>query len=123
MAGVALVSLQKGPAAAQADSFPGAAPILNLDAEISSFEDTLAIIDGLDLLITVDTSVAHMAGAMGKPIWVMLPFAPDFRWLLWRTDSPWYPTLRLFRHRAPRRWDVLVPEVAHALAQFVAGAA
>ena len=123
VAGVALVSLQKGPAAAQADSFPGAAPILNLDAEISSFEDTLAIIDGLDLLITVDTSVAHMAGAMGKPIWVMLPFAPDFRWLLWRTDSPWYPTLRLFRHRAPRRWDVLVPEVAHALAQFVAGAA
>ena len=121
--GVALVSLQKGPAAAQANSFAGKAPILNLDAEIKTFEDTLAIIDGLDLLITVDTSVAHMAGAMGKPTWIMLPVAPDFRWLLGRTDSPWYPTIRLFRHHAPRRWDLLVPEVAQALGQFVTGAA
>ena len=118
--GVALVSMQKGPAAAQANNFAGAAPILNLDAEINSFDDTMAIIDGLDVCITVDTSVAHIAGAMGKPIWIMLPHAPDFRWLLDRTDSPWYPSLRLFRHPAPRRWDLVVPEVAHALALFVA---
>ena len=118
--GVALVSLQKGPAAVQANDFPGAAPILNLDAEITSFDDTLAIIDGLDLLITVDTSIAHMAGAMGKPIWVMLPHSPDFRWLLGRSDSPWYPSLLLFRHPAPRRWDLLVPEVAAALQKFIA---
>jgi tetratricopeptide (TPR) repeat protein len=113
--GVALVSLQKGPGAAQADGFP----IINLDAEIQSFEDTIAIIDGLDLVLAVDTSIIHMAAAMGKPTWVMLPFAPDFRWLTDRTDSPWYPTLRLFRHPEPRRWDILVPQVAAALTEFV----
>ena len=113
--GVALVSLQKGPGAAQADGFP----IINLDAEIETFEDTLAIIDGLDLVLAVDTSIIHMAAAMGKPTWVMLPFAPDFRWLVERTDSPWYPTLRLFRHPEPRRWDILVPQVTAALAEFV----
>ncbi len=113
--GVALVSLQKGPGAVQAEGFP----ILNLDAEIQTFEDTLAIIDGLDLVLAVDTSIIHMAAAMGKPTWVMLPFAPDFRWMTERHDSPWYPTLRLFRHPAPRRWDVLVPQVAEALAEFV----
>ena len=112
--GVVLVSLQKGPGAVQAEGFP----ILNLDAEIQTFDDTLAIIDGLDLVLAVDTSIIHMAAAMGKPTWVMLPFAPDFRWLLDRTDSPWYPTLRLFRHPAPRRWDILVPQVAEALAEF-----
>ena len=113
--GVSLVSLQKGPGAAQAEGFP----ILNLDAEIQTFEDTLAIIDGLDLVLAVDTSIIHMAAAMAKPTWVMLPFAPDFRWMTERSDSPWYPTLRLFRHPAPRRWDLLVPQVAEALAEFV----
>ena len=113
--GVALVSLQKGPGAAQTKGFP----ILDLDAEIQTFEDTVAIMDGLDLVLAVDTSIIHMAAAMGKPTWVMLPFAPDFRWMTERIDSPWYPTLRLFRHPAPRRWDILVPHVTEALAEFV----
>ena len=115
MPGVALVSLQKGPGAAQTKGFP----ILDLDAEIQTFEDTVAIMDGLDLVLAVDTSIIHMAAAMGKPTWVMLPFAPDFRWMTERIDSPWYPTLRLFRHPAPRRWDILVPHVTEALAEFV----
>jgi len=114
--GIALVSLQKGPAAAQAKTWEGRATLLDLDAEIGDFEDTAAIIDGLDLLVCVDTSVGHLAGVMGKPAWIMLPFAPDWRWLLGRSDTPWYPTLRLFRAPAPKRLDAAIAEVAAALA-------
>ena len=117
--GIALVSLQKGPAAAQAKQWPGPAGLLDLDAEIGSFEDTAAIIDGLDLVVCVDTSVAHLAGVMGKPAWVLLPFAPDWRWLTERADTPWYPTLRLFRAPAPKRLDVAIAEAAAALANVV----
>ena len=70
-------------------------------------------------MVTVDTAIGHLTGAMGKPAWIMLPYAPDWRWLLGRDDSPWYPSLRLFRHPAPRRWDLLVPEVAAELRRFV----
>ncbi len=117
--GIALVSLQKGPATQQIAAYAGHAPLIDLDGEIQGFDDTMAIIDGLDLLVTVDTAIGHFAGAMGKPAWIMLPYAPDWRWLLGRTDTPWYPSLRLFRHAAPRRWDLLVPEVAAALQSFV----
>ena len=92
---------------------------MNLDAEIEDFEDTIAILDNVDLVVSVDTSVVHFAGAMGKPVWSMIPFAPDWRWLAGREDSPWYPSLRLFRHEQPRRWDLLVPRVADALRAFV----
>jgi hypothetical protein len=118
--GVAFVSLQKGPAAAQIGQFAGPAPLLNLDAQIKSFEDTAAILECLDLLICVDTSVGHIAGALGRPAWIMLPFAPDWRWLLGRSDTPWYPSLRLFRPPAPRRWDAVIAEVAASLADFAA---
>jgi hypothetical protein len=114
--GIALVSLQKGPAAAQAKAWDGTAKLLDLDAEIGSFEDTAAIIDGLDLVVCVDTSVGHVAGVMGKPAWIMLPYAPDWRWLIGRSDTPWYPTLRLFRAPAPKRLDAAVAAVAAALA-------
>ena len=71
-------------------------------------------------MLCVDTSVGHLAGAMGKPVWVMLPFAPDFRWLLKRADTPWYPSMRLFRAPGPREWPPLVAEVKAALEAFAA---
>ena len=114
--GVALVSLQKGPAAAQAKTWQGRAPLFDFEAEIDTFEDTAAILEGLDLVICVDTAVGHLAGVMGKPAWIMLPFAPDWRWLNGRADTPWYPTLRLFRAPAPKRLDAAVAAVAAALA-------
>ncbi len=114
--GVALVSLQKGPAQAQTGAYYGRAQLLNVSAEIEDFEDTAAIIAGLDLLVTVDTSVAHLAGAMGRPVWVLLPHAPDWRWLLDRADTPWYPSMRLFRQRVPRNWSMVMGEIAAALA-------
>jgi hypothetical protein len=79
--------------------------------ELNDFSDTAALIAAMDLVITVDTSVAHLAGALGKPVWILLPYSPDFRWLLERGDSPWYPTARLFRQRSIGDWDGVVAEV------------
>ena len=117
--GMALVSLQKGPAVEQIAGYKGRAPLIDLDKQITEFDDTVAILDGLDLLICVDTAVGHFAGAMGRPVWVMLPHAPDWRWLMGRRDTPWYPTMRFFRHPAPRRWDMVVPAVAGELRRFL----
>lgn len=86
--GVAVVVLQKGAAQRQVGQYYGRAPLIHLSAEVNDFADTMAIIDRLDLVITVDTSVAHLAGAMGKPVWIMLPWAAEWRWLLNRVDSP-----------------------------------
>jgi Tfp pilus assembly protein PilF len=118
---LALISLQKGPAQAQIGSYWGRAPLINLGPEIADFDDTMAILEGLDLVVTIDTAVAHLAGAMGRPVWLMLPFAPDWRWLLDRSDSPWYPSARLFRQPAPRQWEPVVTEIARRLAATVAG--
>jgi hypothetical protein len=111
----AFVSLQMGPAQAEIGNYFGAAPVINLGAEISDFADTMAILDGLDRLIAVDTSVAHLAGAMGKPVSVLLPFAPDWRWLLERNDSPWYPTMSLYRQDRPGDWAGAVAKAAAML--------
>ena len=91
--------------------------ILDVSAELGDFADTAALISALDLVISVDTSVAHLAGAVGKPTWVMLPFAPDFRWLLDREDSPWYPSMRLFRQSRAGDWDGVVARIGEALRQ------
>ena len=72
--------------------------------------------DGFDLVIAVDTSIVHLAGAMGKPVWTLLPFVPDWRWMLGRSDSPWYPTMRLFRQARAGDWGPVVAEVARELA-------
>lgn len=87
--------------------------------DLRDFSDTAAVIDLLDLVITVDTSVAHLAGAMGKPVWIMLPFNSDWRWLVDRDDSPWYPTVRLFRQHDPRSWDNVISGLEAALESFV----
>jgi ADP-heptose:LPS heptosyltransferase len=76
------------------------------------------VIETLDLVVTVDTVVAHLAGAMGKPVWIMLPYAPDWRWLLDRDDSPWYPTARLFRQPRPRDWDTVARRIADSLSSL-----
>jgi len=79
------------------------------------FAETAGIIENLDLVITVDTAVAHLAGAMGKKTWLLLPFAPDWRWQVKREDSPWYPTMRLFRQRNTGDWQEVLERVKEAL--------
>lgn len=117
VAGIALLALQKGPKTGQAGTYYGRAPLINIGAEIDDYDDTMAILDNLDLLVTVDTSVAHLAGAMGRPVWIMVPRAPDWRWLLDRPDTPWYPSVRLFRQQTVRRWDDVARSIADELAK------
>ncbi|ALG75516.1 hypothetical protein VY88_28315 [Azospirillum thiophilum] len=118
--GVSLVSIQKGPTEGQAANPPGGFPLLNLSPDIHDFADTAAIMAGLDLVVCVDTSVAHLAGALGVPVWVMVPFAPDWRWMLDRDDSPWYPTMRLFRQERPGSWDGAIHRLERALRERAA---
>jgi len=114
--GVSFVAIQKGPAATQADDPPRGMTLTSLGDEIADFDDTAAILMLADLLISVDSSPVHLAGALGRPAWVLLPFVPDWRWLLGRADTPWYPQHRLFRQ--PRRgdWPAALAEAAGALA-------
>ena len=93
--------------------------LLHFGEELEEFSDTAALISNLDLVVSVDTSVAHLAGALGKPVWVLLPFVPDWRWLLDRDDSPWYPTARLFRQESSRTWDSVVAGLHVALQKFI----
>jgi hypothetical protein len=86
--------------------------ILDIRDELNDFADTAAVIGELDLVISVDTSVAHLAGAMGKPLWLLLPYAVDFRWMYGRDDSPWYPTARLFRQATPGDWESVIARLA-----------
>ena len=102
---VRLYGLQKGKVAAEMDELAGILPIVNISKELEEFTDTAAAIEDLDLVISVDTSVLHLAGAMGKPAWAILPFAPEWRWMLDRQDSPWYPTMRLFRQKKWLQWE------------------
>jgi ADP-heptose:LPS heptosyltransferase len=80
-----------------------------------NFLDTAALVAQMDMVLSIDTAMAHLAGALGKPVWIMLPFSADWRWLLGRSDSPWYPTARLFRQKQPGDWNGVVAEVAQAL--------
>lgn len=89
--------------------------LVDFTNELVDFAETAGIMENLDLVITVDSAVAHLAGAMGKKVWVLLPFAPDFRWLLEREDSPWYPTMRLFRQRKIGDWQEVIERVQAAL--------
>ena len=123
IAGATFFSLQKGPAAAQAKSPPPGMVLHDLGDELGDFADTAAAMSALDLIITVDTSTAHLAGAIGRPVWVLLAQPPDWRWFLDREDSPWYPTARLFRQPSRGEWKPVVERVAAELARFVLNAA
>jgi tetratricopeptide (TPR) repeat protein len=112
--GIAWFSLQAGPRAADLSTMPPGV-VTDLSQDLVDFNETAAALCNLDLLITVDTSVAHLAGALGRPVWLLLPFAPDWRWLLGRSDSPWYPTMRLFRQHVPGDWATPVSELLRML--------
>jgi hypothetical protein len=114
---VALVSLQLGPAQAEIGRYFGKTPLVNLGPEIEDFDDTMAILHGLERLVSVDTAVAHLGGAMGLPTSILLPFAPDWRWQLERSDTPWYPTVTLHRQISPGRWEEPVQEVCGVLSR------
>jgi hypothetical protein len=119
--GVTLVSLQKGPAAAQIAPSRHGAAVLDWTADLSDFADTAGLVANLDLVIGVDTSTTHLAGALGKPVWLLNRFNTCWRWLLDRDDSPWYPTLRQFRQKQPGDWAGVLAEVRAALKQETAG--
>lgn len=112
--GASFFSLQIGEKAKELKELTDS-PIEDLSPLITDFADTAAAIDCLDLVVSVDTSTAHMAGALGKPIWVLLPFVPDWRWMLERDDSPWYPTMRLYRQSKPGGWGPVIERVRRDL--------
>ena len=116
---VQFFGLQKDVRAGDTEILRHNPQITHLGDEIETFSDTAAIISSMDLVISSDTSVVHLAGALGKPIWILLQYVPDWRWLLDREDSPWYPTARLFRQDETRDWDSVIARVRAALHDFV----
>jgi len=115
------ISLQKDLRPVDAAVLRERSDIRDAGPELKNFTDTATLLGHLDLLITVDTSVAHLAGALGRPAWVLLPRLPDWRWMLDREDNPWYPSLRLFRQTETATWPPVVQRVKEALQEFVAG--
>jgi len=117
--GVHGFSLQIGEPATALSKVPwAAAKIVDLSPHVKSMGDTAAQIAEMDLVITVDSAVAHLAGALGVPVWVLMPFTPDWRWLQERSDTPWYPSMRLFRQPRPGDWVEVIREIGIALQQF-----
>jgi hypothetical protein len=108
-------AMQKEIRNADRAALEGARPVRHFEDELVDFRDTAALLALMDVVITVDTSIAHLAGAMGKPVWILLPFSPDWRWLLDRDDSPWYPSARLFRQLHSGDWDTVLERVAAEL--------
>jgi hypothetical protein len=117
--GVSIISLQKGPGWEEIGSVSEEGPVVDLgrtvDEEAGPFMDTAAIMRNLDLVITSDTVISHLAGALDVPVWLALPFVPDWRWVLEREDSPWYPRHRLFRQARPGDWSEVFERIATAL--------
>ncbi|MEA1922159.1 MAG: tetratricopeptide repeat protein [Pseudomonadota bacterium] len=123
--GVSWYSLQKGEQEKELEGFllvsGNSGCLENLAPKLDSFEDTAAAMDLLDLVISVDTSAAHLAGALARPTWLLLPFDADWRWMLERRDSPWYPTMSLFRQPSPGDWESVVAAVQDRLEGIVNG--
>ena len=119
--GLEFIALQRDLSAVNKLQLAAEPALRSFAAAQSDFAQTAALVAQLDLVICVDTSVAHLAGAMGKPVWLLLPHAPDWRWMLEREDSPWYPGMRLFRQQRPGDWDEVLARVAAALERFIEG--
>ena len=117
--GVQLISLQKGQGEDEARHPPSGISIQPWGETLEDYQDTAALIEALDLVICVDTSVAHLAGALGKPVWALLAHSPDWRWMMERSDSPWYPSMRLFRQKNAGDWAGVMAEVCQALPGFI----
>jgi hypothetical protein len=113
--GAQFISLQCGSAGAAS----AGAGLLDVAHLLTDYDQTAALVQTLDLVIAVDTSVAHLAGALGVPCWLMLPYAPEWRWMLGRLDSPWYASMRLFRQREAGDWDGVVAEVTEAFRTWI----
>jgi hypothetical protein len=120
--GVRFVSLQADAPAVEARGVPSGLALYDPMPEVADFADTAAIIANLDMVVSVDTSVAHLAGALGKPVFLLDRYDNCWRWLSGRSDSPWYPTLRIFRQAKIGDWAPVMQQAAAALAEFVAGA-
>jgi cytochrome c-type biogenesis protein CcmH/NrfG len=116
--GIGFFSLKPEMPAADAAFLTTVPELVNLGPQLTSFADTAAVIAQLDLVIAVDTSVAHLAGALGKPVWILLPFSPDWRWFLDRDDSPWYPSAKLFRQPKTGDWTSVISRVATEVENF-----
>jgi ADP-heptose:LPS heptosyltransferase len=113
-------SLQKGPGVDQLERLKRRVDILDLAPELEDLTDTTAAIGFLDLVIAVDTSIAHLAGALAAVTWTLIPEPADFRWMIGREDSPWYPTMRLFRQQRAGDWSSVIQAVAEQLARDAA---
>ncbi|AMN43366.1 tetratricopeptide repeat protein [Rhodoplanes sp. Z2-YC6860] len=120
--GVEWLSVQRELRAGDAELLNELPKVRSLGGELEDFADTAAVLSQADLVITVDTAVAHLAGALGRPVWLLVQYSPDFRWLLDREDSPWYPTLRIFRQDQLRDWSGVAGRVAEALKSSVRAA-
>jgi hypothetical protein len=116
--GVTFYGLQKGPEANQ--PVPPGLRLIQMGDELADFADTAALVSNLDLVISVDTSVVHLAGGLGRMVWTLIPRNPGYQWLRDRTDSPWYPTMRLFRQAPFGDWPTVISRIAEALAAFSA---
>jgi hypothetical protein len=114
------VSLQKDPRPQDKAVLLERTDIVDLTEHLTDFAETAALVSCLDLVITVDTSVAHLAAALGRPTWIMLPYVPDWRWLLDRDDNPWYPSVRLFRQTETREYDSVLDRVRAELRTLIA---
>jgi hypothetical protein len=122
---IRLISLQKNEGSEQVTTLPDGMKVETLgddfDCGPDAFLDTAAVMENLDLVITADTSIAHLAGALGRPTWVALRLVPDWRWLLDRHDSPWYPTMRLFRQQTRDDWSSVFSAMERELTRMVNG--
>ena len=117
--GVALYSLQKGLRTPDIENHGAQVLVQDLGSQLNDFAETAALLPQFDLIVSVDTAIAHLAGAIGVPAFVLLPFTPDWRWLNYREDTPWYPSLRLFRQPKPRDWDTVFAEVRAAVETLI----
>ncbi|HEX4056465.1 MAG TPA: tetratricopeptide repeat-containing glycosyltransferase family protein [Tepidisphaeraceae bacterium] len=116
--GATFFSLQKGEASQHAKNPPPGMDLIDLGPELTDFADTAAVMSLMDVIIAIDSSVCHLAGALARPVWLLLQSVPEWRWLLNRDDSPWYPTMRLFRQKSTGDWSELIGRVAQGLGAF-----